>query len=229
MAVNWVGNKQVGLNSLGNVDYASLNNSSNSGTERSVDVYQPEQWDAFRQFQTGAAYDPSVLQRYLSDVIDPNYQRIIDTSVRQANNQYGATPSGYFSAATLQAKNQAQTEGEIAGASERAKAAIQWDQAKKEAQMRMLDQRPIEKSYIPEPAKFNPSMYGGGQTNTVIGNPGSTPNYDMFGKGDLSKAMGWNETTPYSGGYTAPSSGASLYSYLPTTSRLSGLTTQPWG
>jgi hypothetical protein len=170
------------------------------GTITDVDVYQPEQWDAFRQFQSGAAYDSGVLNNYLSNYIDPTYQKIREDAVNKARNQYGATPSGYFSASTLGAQNKAMTETGIAQAQERAKAAISWDQAKKEAQMKMLEQRPIEKIYEPPAAEYNPYGSGGGY-NTVAPR-GNMSSYENIGKEDIATKMGWNKPYDWGDGYS---------------------------
>jgi len=161
-----------GRDTLVDKDYwESIHGSSDTGKElvtQGVDVYQPEQWDAFRKFQTGEAYDPSILSRYFSEYVDPTYQKVIDARVNQARNTYGPSKSGYFSASTALAQQRAQNEVGTAQAAEKAKAALTWNEQMNQMRAAMLDKRPIEymiyrpSTPITTPTISMPSGGGGG-------------------------------------------------------------------
>lgn len=136
-----------------------------AGQERSVEVYQPNQWEPFRQLQSGAAYGDDVLQRYLTGYVDPTFDRMAIENIARARNSYGPSPSNYFSAATLNAQNKAGTDVAFQQGTTRANAALNWADTRNKMMAQMLDQRPIEKSFIPEPARFDASQYGGGSSS----------------------------------------------------------------
>ena len=108
------------------------------------DVYQPEQWEAWRKLQSGQAYSPSTLENYMTNYIDPTIQKTVDARTNQARNQYGANKSGYFSASTALAQQRAMQEGSEQATAARAQAMTQWEQLRNEMMAKMLEQRPEE-------------------------------------------------------------------------------------
>jgi hypothetical protein len=180
---------------------ASEKNTGNELVTQGVNVYQPEQWEAFRKFQTGEAYDPSILSRYFSEYVDPTYQKIIDARVNQARNTYGPSKSGYFSASTALAQQRAQNEVGTAQAAEKAKAALTWNEQMNQMRAAMLDKRPIEyMTYRPTTSITTPSISmpsGGGGGGGVGGS-----SYRGIGTGI--------------GGYSGSGSSSVAPSYTPT-------------
>ncbi len=111
---------------------------------QAINVYKPEQWEAWRALQTGSAYDTSILNRYMSEYVDPTYQKMLDARVNQARNTYGPSKSGYFSASTALAQQRAQQEVGEAQAALKAEKALAWNTEKNQMRAAMLDKRPEE-------------------------------------------------------------------------------------
>ena len=118
-------------------------NQSSELSSQKFNVYQPEQWEAWRKLQSGQAYSPSTLENYMANYIDPTIQKTVDARTNQARNQYN-TPSGYFSASSALAQQRAMQEGSEQKTAARAQAMTQWEQLRNEMMAKMLEQRPEE-------------------------------------------------------------------------------------
>lgn len=159
-------------NNSGSTGDGSATGTGNELVSQKFNVYQPEQWDAWRQLQTGAAYSPEVLNNYLSNYIDPAIQRAANARINQARNQYN-TPSGYFSASNALAQQRAMYDAGESMASQRAKASMDFLNSKNQMMAEMLNARPEEtKIYRPGSAATAMSGLSFG-ANKYLGSVGS--------------------------------------------------------
>lgn len=199
IASGTVGNWGSGFGST-----TTTNNTANELKSQKFDVYQPEQWEAWRKLQSGQAYSPQTLENYMTNYIDPTIQKTVNARVNQARNAYGPSASGYFSASTALAQQRAMQEGSEQATAARAQAALQWEQLRNEMMAKMLEQRPEETViYRPGSSSISTGMSGlGGSVNTV-GNPGAISGYKDLPLGSTT-GMSSIRTTPassYSGGF----------------------------
>lgn len=155
-----------------------------SGSVTDIDVYQPEQWGAFRQLQSGQAYSDDIINRYLQSYVNPTYERAAIESIARARNAYGPSASNYFSAATLAAQNKAASEAAYQQGATQAQALLNWADLRNKMMAQMLEQRPVEKIY--EPAASSYSGFGGSsssKSNIVMPMP-----TDIFAEWDALRA-----------------------------------------
>lgn len=187
------------------VETTNSNTTGNELVTQGINVYQPEQWQAWRDLQTGAAYDTSILNRYFSDYVDPTYQNIIDARVNQAKNTYGPSKSGYFSASTALAQQRAQQDVGAEQAAAKAKAALAWNTEKNQMIASMLDKRPVEyQVYRPTTSVTTPSISmpsGGGVSGIGSGSTSGSSSTSGQGTGYFNTGTDTGSTTTGTGNY----------------------------
>jgi hypothetical protein len=176
-------------------------NQSSELSSQKFNVYQPEQWEAWRKLQSGQAYSPSTLENYMANYIDPTIQKTVDARTNQARNQYN-TPSGYFSASSALAQQRAMQEGSEQATATRAQAMTQWEQLRNEMMAKMLEQRPEETMVYRPGSSSISSGIAGGLTSLSTGNPGVISGYKdiPFGTTGSSTPTSISTTPTYSSG-----------------------------
>lgn len=165
----------VGYTSSWGSGFGTGSGTANELTSQKFNVYQPEQWEAWRKLQSGEAYSPQTLENYMTNYIDPTIQKTVDARVNQARNQY-KTPSGYFSASNVLAQQRAMQEGSEQATAARAQATLQWEQLRNEMMAKMLEQRP-EETVIYRPGSSNVSSSISSGVNYPVANSGVISGY----------------------------------------------------
>lgn len=203
------------MGGFGNVSGSSatgFGTSGSGGTTTKVDVFEPEQWDLWRKAMSGEMYDPQILQRYLGSSVDPVYDKMLKDSMAVAQNQYGPTASGYFSAATR--LNQEQAVKDVAAARGKAysDAIYNWENQKRQNQMAALGMSPKETIYEPKATEFNAESITGGNSGAgmIVGTPGAGSSYKPIASlDDMSKI--WNQSSYGTASTPVRTSSGSIY------------------